>query len=503
MGQPNVLFLIWDSCRVDAAREHAPTLSNLGSTGRSFANAVAPATWSLPSHASLFTGQQPHEHGRYGLTDDLTAVDLPGRLSQRGYRTYGVSANGFASVKTGFADGFDEFWYTGGEEPYTEGLGIYEFIHERRRTLPDATTARTVATLGSALITHDHPFKSAVNLVATASGKAARRAKALQRIPHPAFAANNSYSYHPAKNTNTIRRVLEREARTDNPFFLFANYMDPHRPYRPEGALAGENSESVPQATIGRLNDDIADPWKFIRAVETDHPDPDPGDVATLRDFYADEVCRVDRELSRLLDALHDLDLFEETLVVVTADHGENLGETDEMGRRRFGHEASISDALVHVPLAVHYPTLSGETVEKHVSLTDLYDLFVAENLGDALDDGRLPDVFGTDGPVTAQYPAVGGEELYEKYPDVPRETLAHRVERHSVVGYAGGYRLVVESDGTEHAWADGEEIPVETVPDGLSSQCRTDLEKLVAHDASHGSLNQSERDRLEALGYL
>ena len=503
MGQPNILFLIWDSCRVDSARRCASTLSDLGLSGHSFSNAIAPATWSLPSHASLFTGQQPHEHGRVCLTDDLTTVDLPARLSERGYTTYGVSANGFASFKTGFADGFDEFWYTGGEEPYTEGLGVYEFVHRRRRTHPDATTRQLMAALASSLVTHKHPFKSTVNLAATVAGKAARRFEPLQRIPHTIFAANNSYSYHPAKNTTTIEHVLEREARTDRPFFLFANYMDPHRPYRPEGYLDGEGGQSAARATVERLNDNIADPWQFIRAVETDHPDPDPDDIETLRQFYADEVRRADRELSRLLARLRQLNLFEETIIVVTADHGENLGETDEMGRQRFGHEASISDALVRVPLVVHYPTLSGETVEKYVSLTDLYNLFTAEALGDALDKGRLPDVFATDGPVTAQYPAVGGEELYEKYPDVPKDTLAHRVERHSVAGYVSGYRLVVESDGTERAWADGKKVPVKTVPDELYERCRANIDELATRDASHESLTQSERDRLEALGYL
>jgi arylsulfatase A-like enzyme len=82
----------------------------------SFENAVAASNWSLPSHASLFSGTYPSKHGSHMIHDRIDASPLLESLHDAGYRSYSVSANGFASHRTGFHEPFDETHYTNGAE---------------------------------------------------------------------------------------------------------------------------------------------------------------------------------------------------------------------------------------------------------------------------------------------------------------------------------------------------------------------------------------------------
>ena len=142
MRKPNILLVVWDACRYDYAVEHASFLNELASSNLSFENAVAPSPWSLPSHASIFTGEYPHEHGsnRFGDSVDTPLVT---ELSDRGYTTYGVSANGFASQRTGFHEEFDEFRYTGGRDPYADGMDVSGTAQNVNAVLAKLPSTRT------------------------------------------------------------------------------------------------------------------------------------------------------------------------------------------------------------------------------------------------------------------------------------------------------------------------------------------------------------------------
>lgn len=494
--QPNVLLIVLDACRSDTADEHASTLRRLGEEGISFENAIAPATWTQPSHASLFTGTYPHDHGTTQPSQSSGPTDLMDEFADRGYSTHGVSGNGFVSPLWGYEKAFDTFRYTQTPEPFPKGLDTYTYL---RNTVGETSALSVAGSVTKACLTHSHPGRSLVNLASVGTNAVVRRyAEPLTRIPHQTFAPNPQHTYLPEKNTGLLKEIIRTEAGGDRPFFAFANYMDTHRPYQAPADLQSKHlGRQLSKPEFERLNDDVAAPWEFIRLVQNDAVDDD--DVETLRRLYAASVESVDRHLDRLIETLERNGVRDETVVVVVGDHGENLGETDKMGRRRFGHEASISHANASVPFVIAHPELQ-RTVEQPVSVKDVFELLMqVSDPGTAIDD-ISPATLAAD-RVVCEYPALGDESLYDAHSDIDSKYLRHRVSMDSVAAYENDWRVVVESDGTEIAFNSGERTEVAEAPTELVGTAReacTQLSELSTDDVT-----AEIESRLSDLGYV
>jgi len=496
---PNILFLVWDACRADYANRHAPTLSGLADSNVSFEDTVVPSPWSLPSHASIFSGLCPTEHGRHRADQSLDCP-MAERLSEMGYTTVGISANGFASQRTGFSESFDEFHYTGGRDLYREGLDVSGAAQSLLRADESATELDALLRILRLILSHPHRLKSIANLLAVASGEAAMKAEVLQRIPHRLLAPDSGYCYDPRRNTATLESVLERD---DGPYFIFLNYMDTHYPYKPRAKYQRKHlGQTLSHRELRRLNETVAAPRTFLERTATGEIRSE--DVESVRDLYAGEVETLDDHLRRVLNALEHTGAREDTLLVITSDHGENLGEEDDTGHRRMGHEGSVSDAVLKIPLVVAHPQLDDRTVSETVSLKNVYGLLV-NGVPDLLRSGgdNLDGLEPSDGPVVGQYPAVGGERLFEKHPDAPREALAYRISVDTVVAYNNDWKVVASSNGERWARENGTVVGYESAPDGLRSRCESDLSRLEGHREGGDRLSEAEISRLEALGYM
>jgi len=158
------------------------------------------------------------------------------------------------------------------------------------------------------------------------------------------------------------RRALQWiEQHRDERFFCFLQYMDPHNPYDPP-----------PFAT--ELGDpDAPDSWKqgHVRTlIAGDVTVDDPADLARIEGFYDEEIRYTDRQIGLLLARLRRLDLLEETIVIVTADHGEELHD-----RGGWGHGFTLYQEQLNVPLILKLPTSSGSApglTGTPVSLVDI-----------------------------------------------------------------------------------------------------------------------------------
>jgi arylsulfatase A-like enzyme len=495
--QPNVLLITWDACRYDYALSHADHLNRLVSSNVWFENAIAPSPWSLPSHASIFTGEYPHEHGCHRL-DGSIKTDLLGHLSDKGYTTYGISANGFASQRTGFHSSFDEFHYTGGRDLYAEGLNVSGFVQDyfQGREGPKGEALKEVL---KTIPGHPHPLKSLANLISVGVGEVSNGSDSLQKVPHPVFAPDSGYCYSPERNTRTLRSVVENHG--DYPFFIFMNYMDTHRPYKPRADLQKKHlGEKIPYDELLRLNEEVAYPWKFLEKIEKGSLDEN--DVEKVKGLYAGEVETADTHLKKAREVLDESGVLDDTLIILTSDHGENLGGVDERGRRRMGHEATVSDEVLRVPLLLAHPELSGRVVDEPVSLKDLYSLIL--NATDLLNTGgdTVPGLLPYEGMVASQYPATGGQMFFERHPDVPDEIIEHRVSEHSAIAYDTNWKVIAESTGERWAGEDGEKRKMSEAPELLTSTAEDHLTELKK-SGDGTNISDGDVENLEALGYI
>jgi arylsulfatase A-like enzyme len=166
-----------------------------------------------------------------------------------------------------------------------------------------------------------------------------------------------------AQATEYAIDFLAGAARIDRPFFLFVNYLEAHLPYAPPDA--GLDALGIAATSLARLEFSIERAEEIIAGVR-----PASDDERKLaRTLYLSEIAYQDRQLGRLFAALGDHGLLDQTLIVITADHGEMLG-----GEGLMGHEFSLSDEVLRVPLVLRYPPRieAGQTLTLPVSHLDI-----------------------------------------------------------------------------------------------------------------------------------
>ena len=149
-------------------------------------------------------------------------------------------------------------------------------------------------------------------------------------------------------------------ARKAGPFFAFLNLYDAHNPYIPPAGF---------DRRFGVRPRSVADMAILERWFILDKKKLTPGEIQSVLDAYDDGIAYLDEQLGRLFDDLDRLGRLANTLVIVTADHGEHLGE-----HRLYGHASSLYDAEIRVPLLILLPgeAHAGQSVAAQVSLRDL-----------------------------------------------------------------------------------------------------------------------------------
>jgi choline-sulfatase len=163
----------------------------------------------------------------------------------------------------------------------------------------------------------------------------------------------------------------------DDPFFLFVHYFDPHYEY-----LHHKQFDRT-SAYGGQVRD-----WKMtIANLRKRRNEMTASDFLYLHQLYREEIAYTDQQVGRLLDELQEQGLDKNTLVILTADHGEEFGEHNWIG-----HTSFLYDTLIHVPLIFSLPGhLKPNTVSTAVSLIDIVPTLeaLAQTPGDEDWDGR------------------------------------------------------------------------------------------------------------------
>jgi len=319
---PNVILLVLDTVRADRlslygySRPTTPNLERLARRGVSFQQARSTAPWTLPSHCSILTGRYPHQisAGLHGPLDD-THPTLAGYLASHGYVTAGFVANTtYCGKETGLGRGFAHY-----EDHDLSPWGIF------------CSTA-----LGGRLVA------PALAYLESPEGKNLKSdlRKDAERINHDMLA------------------WIDQQG--DRPFFTFANYFDAHNPYLPPAS----HTRSFGIKPETSKDYETLDRWFIL-----DKKTLSPRDVQLVTDAYDDCIASLDEQLGKLFDALESRGKLENTLVLITADHGEHFGE-----HALYGHASSLYDQEIRVPLLALLPgkAHAGESVSQPVSLRNL-----------------------------------------------------------------------------------------------------------------------------------
>ena len=484
MSRPNVAVVVLDTARgldtVPAAAARMPELAAIAREGVEFTRAFSTAPWTVPAHASLLTGTYPSRHGSGGGSprlDDSLAT-LPATFRDAGYETVGVSNNTWVSSEFGFDRGFDRF---------RKG---WQYVQSG----------------------------TDVGSVVRAEGSLATVRAARERLfdGNPLVNAANALFAGLAGDEGAERTTEWTEAWLDDrdatsPFFLFLNYIEPHVEYDPPQEYAEQFLP--PDATYREARAIRQDP----RAFDVGEYSLTERDFDLLRALYRGELAMLDDHLGRLREALVAAGEWEDTVLVVVGDHGENVGDHGFLG-----HQYDLHDTLLHVPLVVSGGAVprSGERSDELVQHVDLPPTLLdaagldvprlreqgqGRSVHSAADDPPREAVFAE---YRSPQPSPGA--LAERFDEVPERV--RRFDRTLRAVRTREEKYVRASDGTEWFYRVGGDprertalAGDETPPADLVARLDEWLDSFEHADADAADVSMADgtRERLADLGYL
>ena len=342
---PDVLLIVLDTARSDlysigSPRIELPTLAKLSESSRVYTSAFATSCWTLPAHASMFTGVPASATG--ALTGPLSPSipTLAQEFRRAGYATAAFSGNPLIGPSSGLDRGFRHF----------------------ENFLP-----------GEELRGRDHVWLNAV--VTSRSSKT-------QRLWH----------LRDDGGAIMVSRTLDYLDKSEQPVFVFLNLFEPHDPYAPpylpdEWATWNGFSPAELRTMKGAPYDELG-AWPPPAGAERY--------FAAMRLRYKGELWYVDHLLGKLFQRLESSGRLDDTVIVVVSDHGENIGEHFPS----LTHTLGLYDTLTHVPLVIRYPPeVSPGHDDRLLSTARIHDMLLSlSGHGDtdfaALDEGTTEAVF-------------------------------------------------------------------------------------------------------------
>ncbi len=363
MTRPNILLVVLDATRADACscynpalaeRPTTPHLDRLAAEGTLFEQAISSAPWTLPAVASIFTGLFPSQSNVYAARNLPSFVpSLPQLLREEGYATFGLSNNSWLSTDFGLTRGFDHF------HKLWQWLQTEDDITSVNLTQRGAKTGLARAALGRAL--RGNVVKNVLNLAA--------------------YRFRKSDDEGASRTLAPTRRWIDGQRQ---PWFAMVHFLEAHIQLKPPRQWA---TRFVTDWTIAeRLLAADQRPifWRHIAGTAQLNED----ELRTWRELYWAEVAYQDHHFGQLLEWLRETGRLDDTLVVVLADHGENLGEHGLLS-----HQYCLFDTLLHVPLVVRGPGVPrGQRMTEPVQTQDMFHLMLdAANIAAPHAEGRNP----------------------------------------------------------------------------------------------------------------
>jgi len=468
VNKPNILLVVLDAAQWGRFscngydRKTTPNIDKIASEGIIFDNAISASPWTLPSVASLFTGVYPSSLGLKDLMDKLPEhyATMAEILSRNGYQTMACHSGMFFDRRWGTDKGFEQV--------------------KQRRYFPVMAKAGSLK-------------------------RAGRKIKAFidQTMDNWKIGGDNGANWIEKQVKNLL-------AGQRAPFFLYLHYMETHDPYRAPWSFLSKYQKRFGDIVRGiKVNRGLSSVATLFRQGKADGRDQE-----VLGDLYDGALNYLDHKIGRIVDILRQKGVLEDTIVIITADHGENLGSHGLMG-----HFWCLFDSLIKVPLIMRCPKIfaAGERISGQVQNIDILPTLL-DILGIRKEEiEQLQGIsFYAGGRIVprrkyafAQWSGCGMAEWKSRFPEFDfspyeRSLLAVRSDR---------YKLIWSSDDRTELY------DLSMDPGELKNICgafpgRADsLKKELIHwqrsltgsvsGRERADLDENVKQRLMALGYL
>ena len=466
--KPNVCTVVIDAARASNlscyghSRNTTPNIDAVAEEGTVFQRAVSPAATTMDSVSSFFSGLYPGEH-RSG-SSGLLSVDeptLPELFKREGYQTGAVTTNPFLTPGFGFERGIDEFHSI--EHRYDQGMNIREFFNKvRGRSAPEIYLRFLIEAL-------DRNF--------------------LKHVGNALQFRFDLFTRDDQGGAQATDRAIQFASKQVDPWFLYLHYTETHM-------------KDVKH--LYKIPDDFRYQYASKREANsietTSHTDQGISEEAQgiHERIYDGALNYTDFYIGTLVERLKRTGQWENTLFIVTADHGECLGEHGYVGH------GAVYEPGVHVPLIVKTPRNMPEIevdMRKRVNTLGLFNA-LARLIGSDQAHGSVQDIF------TAPEDSVLVQDYSDAW-DWSSYSVENSAGQHA--HYLNEVKLIRR--GTEYTLYDLQNDPDEQEPiSPESDQMETHrrlldqrIEEFPDHHRAADALevNTGTAKRLEDLGYI
>lgn len=457
----NVIFLTIDSLRHDFVSCYGkisnttPVIDELADSGVKFQEAVSTASHTKDSFPGILTSSLPSIQGSHHISDDKTSIAEVFR--DNGYNTLGLHSTPMMNATNNYAKGFDTFLdLADDEQPHIDISSVLDYIPN---TVLDSVH-RVVERLNFAGV---EQVDSVVNA------------------------------------DDLTEKFLDHFSPSETPQFYFIHYMDVHTPYSPPVSYYEEFiSEDISDEKIEEVNE------LLLANKNTFRGDPDSvsdRDLEIAKALYKGTVRFVDDNIGEIVTDLKNQGEWENTLLVISADHGEEFRE-----HGGFFHGQKLYDELIRVPLILAGGTVPDHHVEKQVSLLDLAPTII-DLCGLSTPDSMLGESLGE---------AVLSEQPKTEYAlsEATVKRLGKDIGRTISCRSADGRKLIFNE--TDPEWADTEfefydlqedpneqENIIETVLDDEIQDLQEQIKDVAQGKITQDDMDAMAEERLKSLGYL
>jgi len=387
---PDVLIISLDTLRADHlscygyGKPTTPRLDQLADGATLYTRCMATAPWTVPSHASIMTGRFPSEHG---------AISSEMKPAAGQYSTNVDNAQPLGPENLTLAEVLRD-----------DGYATAAFVANTTYLQPHMGLAQG--------------FDSWV-------------------IADPWLRRDVSPAWSPELTDRTIRWLRRHvEEGAGQPFLLFLNYFDTHRPYNVSPESAHRSFEALEAL--------------YTRVMIDGQPAGESAEVVI--DHFDRALTHLDRSLGEVFDTLKELELFDGMLIVITSDHGEFFGEHGLVE-----HSKDVYQETLHVPLIIKQPGQTEARVDEQlVSLVD-----IARVVLDAI-PGTLGERYARTFPYEIGSHPIWAENHFSRPRDLMNPVVGPRFQRRRFALYEDSLKFIYSSDG-EHELYDLAVDPRET----------------------------------------
>jgi arylsulfatase A-like enzyme len=496
-AKPNILVVVMDCVRASDFTEGSdavtpmPFADELRKESVVFPRATSPCSWTIPSHASLFTGLYPWESGAHAKEDLRLRPAIP-RLAEQlrplGYHSLALSANPVLLPTFGMLQGFDHADWAAWWEPFLRTPHSPPGVsYDASEPVKEVDYDRRLGGIRRALLQLSPNLHRAPYMIDAAS-------RLLQKIEAPDRPRDLS-------SVPWIERRLEAwlaQQSPSTPTFTFINLLEAHEPYLTDSVLAPTLRSWLQYAKIRQDHFSAA----------TGHWTPSAHELVELRRYYRHMIQVIDHRLRAIVQVFKDAGRWDNTLMFLTSDHGQAFGEHGILF-----HTLRIDEGLTRVPLWVRYPrgVRGGET---GVGWTSLIDIAPTSLKAAGAAEWKTPSGHDLERLIENPRPepilAMGDGMIWTHVDAMLSPERREWLDRIFIAAYDRDRKVIVEARTGAASAYDIERDPAEAVDVLPAEQDR--LQHLVDAASAAGRMvvrkgapvrSQAVEDRLKSWGYV